>query len=80
MTKEIPTPRIPGHCEPVNSRSLRASAHTGVAISIFRRTQSLNSGHCEPVTDVTGVAIPRLEKPGLDDEGDSHTSLRTGSE
>ena len=33
-------------------------------------------GHCEPVTDVTGVAIPRLEERGLNDEGDSHASVR----
>ena len=29
--------------------------------------------HCEPVTDVTGVAIPI-------NSGDSHASVRTGSE
>ena len=27
------------------------------------------------MTDVTGVAIPRLEERGLDDEGDSHTRI-----
>ena len=39
-----------------NSQSLRTSAHTGVAISIFRRTRSLYLGHCDKVAH-TGVAI-----------------------
>lgn len=41
--------------------------------------------HCEPVTDVTGVAIPQLDGKTriyemFENPGDSHASVCTGSE
>ena len=41
--------------------------------------------HCEPVTDVTGVAIPQLDGKTriyemFENLGDSHASVCTGSE
>ena len=88
MTREIPTkagalvrndtlidlqPAVRGSFPPPTSGSLRTSPQTIVAISIFRRTRSHNSGHCEPVLRLVWQS-PSIEESGLDDEGDSHES------
>ena len=46
------------------SRNPRAIESPVITAPNFPSLQVRIPGHCEPVTDVTGVAIPRLEEPG----------------